>query len=140
MSSQVGRLRSEEHTSELQSRQYLVCRLLLEKKKFIMGPVGGSLQSPAGFDAWEDTAPWYVGLRRLDGLRIRRDPLLRLTDEPAGCALEIAPYLQAFLSTVAVGRFEVMIETGLDELAAPVDRGGRAGQLVRLLFFGRFFF
>src|SRR3712207_6871710 len=27
------RLRSEEHTSELQSRQYLVCRLLLEKKK-----------------------------------------------------------------------------------------------------------
>src|SRR3712207_7709852 len=28
-----GRVRSEEHTSELQSRQYLVCRLLLEKKK-----------------------------------------------------------------------------------------------------------
>src|SRR3712207_8506521 len=27
------RCRSEEHTSELQSRQYLVCRLLLEKKK-----------------------------------------------------------------------------------------------------------
>src|SRR3712207_7569732 len=27
-------LRSEEHTSELQSRQYLVCRLLLEKKKY----------------------------------------------------------------------------------------------------------
>src|SRR3712207_8276306 len=29
----VGGARSEEHTSELQSRQYLVCRLLLEKKK-----------------------------------------------------------------------------------------------------------
>src|SRR3712207_7154411 len=29
------RARSEEHTSELQSRQYLVCRLLLEKKKKI---------------------------------------------------------------------------------------------------------
>src|SRR3712207_7115590 len=28
--------RSEEHTSELQSRQYLVCRLLLEKKKTTM--------------------------------------------------------------------------------------------------------
>src|SRR3712207_7682677 len=27
--------RSEEHTSELQSRQYLVCRLLLEKKKIL---------------------------------------------------------------------------------------------------------
>src|SRR3712207_8715390 len=29
-------IRSEEHTSELQSRQYLVCRLLLEKKKKIL--------------------------------------------------------------------------------------------------------
>src|SRR3712207_8860871 len=28
--------RSEEHTSELQSRQYLVCRLLLEKKKKLL--------------------------------------------------------------------------------------------------------
>src|SRR3712207_8681050 len=33
--------RSEEHTSELQSRQYLVCRLLLEKKKLMI-----SLHSP----------------------------------------------------------------------------------------------
>src|SRR3712207_8209923 len=32
-SSAHERTRSEEHTSELQSRQYLVCRLLLEKKK-----------------------------------------------------------------------------------------------------------
>src|SRR5438445_6304058 len=31
----IRRRRSEEHTSELQSRQYLVCRLLLEKKKTI---------------------------------------------------------------------------------------------------------
>src|SRR5258707_14181202 len=30
--------RSEEHTSELQSRQYLVCRLLLEKKTFSWQP------------------------------------------------------------------------------------------------------
>src|SRR3712207_7974169 len=30
---QITEKRSEEHTSELQSRQYLVCRLLLEKKK-----------------------------------------------------------------------------------------------------------
>src|SRR3712207_7334059 len=32
-SGNVSPSRSEEHTSELQSRQYLVCRLLLEKKK-----------------------------------------------------------------------------------------------------------
>src|SRR3712207_8048421 len=35
---QLGR--SEEHTSELQSRQYLVCRLLLEKKKKIKSYAG----------------------------------------------------------------------------------------------------
>src|SRR3712207_7087147 len=42
----ANRLRSEEHTSELQSRQYLVCRLLLEKKKKIYlrtGPFTHSL-------------------------------------------------------------------------------------------------
>ena len=33
MLEEVEQFRSEEHTSELQSRQYLVCRLLLEKKK-----------------------------------------------------------------------------------------------------------
>src|SRR3712207_8482231 len=36
--------RSEEHTSELQSRQYLVCRLLLEKKKKIK-PITFSLNN-----------------------------------------------------------------------------------------------
>src|SRR3712207_8936483 len=51
-----GGSRSEEHTSELQSRQYLVCRLLLEKKKehrrselharFAIGAVGSHLQPP----------------------------------------------------------------------------------------------
>src|SRR5687767_15763278 len=33
--SNIGNIRSEEHTSELQSLAYLVCRLLLEKKKII---------------------------------------------------------------------------------------------------------
>src|SRR3712207_8284205 len=33
LASSIHLVRSEEHTSELQSRQYLVCRLLLEKKK-----------------------------------------------------------------------------------------------------------
>src|SRR3712207_7411032 len=42
--------RSEEHTSELQSRQYLVCRLLLEKKKTTAAPrpSGQEPAHPAG--------------------------------------------------------------------------------------------
>src|SRR3712207_7835143 len=35
----AGKQRSEEHTSELQSRQYLVCRLLLEKKNTYASPI-----------------------------------------------------------------------------------------------------
>src|SRR3712207_8189167 len=38
----TGSTRSEEHTSELQSRQYLVCRLLLEKKKNIVEHPSGN--------------------------------------------------------------------------------------------------
>src|SRR3712207_6917205 len=38
--------RSEEHTSELQSRQYLVCRLLLENKSVVDRVVGGAPVAP----------------------------------------------------------------------------------------------
>src|SRR3712207_8968794 len=40
------RRRSEEHTSELQSRQYLVCRLLLEKKKLCNASLSTAMTSP----------------------------------------------------------------------------------------------
>ena len=103
---------------------------------FVMGPVGGSLQSPPAFAAQEGTAPWYVGLRRVDSLRIRHDRTLRRTYEQASCVLGIAPYVKDFLAGVPLARFEVMSETGIDELAAPVDRTGR-GSEVRLLFVGR---
>src|SRR5205809_4302942 len=43
-----GHLRSEEHTSELQSRLHLVCRLLLEKKKEVPAAVDGDLHVPLG--------------------------------------------------------------------------------------------
>src|SRR3712207_7191203 len=39
---EVQRGRSEEHTSELQSRQYLVCRLLLEKKQVLLKKIAES--------------------------------------------------------------------------------------------------
>src|SRR3712207_7502522 len=40
----VRHRRSEEHTSELQSRQYLVCRLLLEKKKQLIDEIDAARQ------------------------------------------------------------------------------------------------
>src|SRR5256886_3828535 len=46
--SSILRLRSEEHTSELQSQSNLVCRLLLEKKKHLTRPLSCCLWLPAG--------------------------------------------------------------------------------------------
>src|SRR2546429_5261853 len=43
--------RSEEHTSELQSRLHLVCRLLLEKKKDTLPPAGTTANPSAGSPA-----------------------------------------------------------------------------------------
>ncbi|MFI5065000.1 MAG: glycosyltransferase family 4 protein [Streptosporangiales bacterium] len=104
---------------------------------YLIGPVGGSLDSPPGFAAEEGTAPWYVGLRSLDTLRIRRDPQLRRTYEQADCVLGIAPYVKDFLGGLSLRRFEVMSETGIDELPALADRAGRGDGPVRLLFVGR---
>ena len=59
---------------------------------YVIGPVGGSLTSPPGFDD-EDTAPWYVGLRRVDSWRLAHDPVLRRSYERARVVLGIAPYV-----------------------------------------------
>src|SRR5438874_4769670 len=44
-----GAVRSEEHTSELQSRRDLVCRLLLEKKKILDEPIARAARLHAAF-------------------------------------------------------------------------------------------
>src|SRR5258707_11382794 len=54
--------RSEEHTSELQSRQYLVCRLLLEKKKNRLAPDRQRIRISDKFTSTRES----LELRRLD--------------------------------------------------------------------------
>lgn len=103
---------------------------------FIIGPVGGGLASPPGFAADEGSAPWYMKLREIDGLRRRFDPLLRRTYREADCVLGIADYVREQLEGLALRRFEVMSETGLESLPPPIDRSGRTGT-VRLLYVGR---
>ena len=103
---------------------------------YVIGPVGGSLDTPAGFESDGDTAPWYVGLRRVDRLRVRFDPLLRRTYERAACVVGIAPYVSSFLLGLSIRRFEILSETGLETMPDPVDRLGRTGP-IRLLYVGR---
>lgn len=113
---------------------------------YLLGPVGGSLESPPGFTEEEGTAPWYVGLRALDRLRLRTDPLLRRTYEQAACILGIAPYVEEHLHGLQVQHFAVLSETALEDLPAPVDRPVSSGPTsstpaandeVRLLHVGR---
>ena len=103
---------------------------------FVIGPIGGSLQSPPGFSAEEDTNAWYVGLRGLDRMRLRHDPWLRRTYREASCVIGIAPYVRDVLAATPVKRFEVVSETGIERLPDPVHRAGGPGE-VRLLFVGR---
>ncbi|MFF2633271.1 glycosyltransferase family 4 protein [Microbacterium sp. NPDC058021] len=103
---------------------------------FVIGPVGGSLDSPAAFAAEEGATPWYQRLRRIDGWRMRADPLLRRTYESADCVIGVAEYVREFTSALSLQRFEIMSETAVDAVQPPVDRGSRTGP-VRLLHVGR---
>ncbi|MCR2785006.1 MULTISPECIES: glycosyltransferase family 4 protein [unclassified Microbacterium] len=102
----------------------------------IIGPVGGSLGSPASFAPEEGATPWYQRLRGLDGLRMRHDPLLRRTYESADLVIAIAPYVADFLDRLAIKRLAFMSETAVHDVQAPIDRVGRPGP-VRLLHVGR---
>lgn len=102
----------------------------------IVGPVGGSIQSPAAFRHEEGATPWYQRLRKLDGWRLRHDPLLRGTYESADCIIGVAPYVAESLAGLVLKRFEIMSETAVHEVRPPIDRAGRGGT-VRLLHVGR---
>src|SRR3989442_444982 len=58
--------RSEEHTSELQSRPHLVCRLLLEKKKKL------KFFRKEAVDLWLSWWSYWSGWRRMDRCGVRR--------------------------------------------------------------------
>jgi glycosyltransferase involved in cell wall biosynthesis len=104
--------------------------------RYLVGPIGGGLETPTEFAKDGDTAPWYVGLRRLDRLRMRYDPLLRKTYEDASCVIGIAPYVRELLDHVSVRRLEFLSETGIEVLPPRVDRSEK-GEPIRLLFVGR---
>ncbi|WP_134765941.1 glycosyltransferase family 4 protein [Nocardioides sp. 1609] len=104
---------------------------------YVLGPVGGSLVAPPAFDA-EDTAPWWTGLRRVDGWRMRHDRALRAGYAGAACVLGIAPYVAEALAPVPLRRFEVLSETALRVLPPATPRPApQPGEPLRLLFVGR---
>lgn len=101
----------------------------------VIGPVGGSLSTPPGFADDEGTSPWYQRLRAFDQIRLRYDPLLRRTYDTAACVMVIAPYALEALDCRRVRRFEILSETGLEQLPTLEDR--EPGPVTRLLYVGR---
>ncbi|MFB6612112.1 glycosyltransferase [Agromyces sp. NPDC056379] len=102
----------------------------------ILGPLGGSLDSPPAFVSEEGAIPWYQRLRSIDAFRLRHDPLLRRSFESADCVVGIAPYVRELLAGLSIRRFEAMSDVAMHEVRPPVDRSGRSGP-VRLLHVGR---
>jgi glycosyltransferase involved in cell wall biosynthesis len=102
---------------------------------YVLGPTGGSLETPPAFRDEEGGTPWFVGLRALDRLRLRWDPWLRRGYAGAACVIGIADYVAELLDGVPVRRFVAMSDTGVAALPAPVDRVRGAG--LRVLFVGR---
>jgi glycosyltransferase involved in cell wall biosynthesis len=107
---------------------------------YIIGPLGGALDTPAAFRNEAATAPLFTKLRALDTYRFRHDPWLRASYTGAACILGVAPYVADVLGDIPLQRFEPMLELGIDAVepprAAPANTGAHKGAL-RLLHVGR---
>jgi glycosyltransferase involved in cell wall biosynthesis len=104
----------------------------------VIGPVGGSLGNPDGFEAELGNTPWYMKLRMLDQWRLQHDPLLRRSYGSADCLICIAPYVAHLVRGVPVRKIEFMSDAGVDAL--PSDSFSVKKQdkgVFRILFVGR---
>lgn len=101
---------------------------------YIIGPLGGALETPAAFRAECASAPLFTRLRALDAWRFRHDPWLRASYSRAACVLGVAPYVRDVLAEIPLQRFEPVLELGIDDLPPPSVRPDRP---LRLLHVGR---
>lgn len=103
---------------------------------YIIGPLGGALDTPAAFEQEASSAPMFTRLRTLDRFRFRHDPWLRASYAKAACVLGVAPYVADVLSDIPLRRFEPVLELGIDTVEPKTDRDTPVGQL-KVLHVGR---
>lgn len=103
---------------------------------YVIGPLGGALETPAGFKSEVGSASWFTRLRGLDKWRLAYDPWLRSSYAKAALVLGVAPYMKEILSSVALQRFEPVLELGIESLAPQVERHNSTEKL-NLLHVGR---
>ncbi len=103
---------------------------------YIIGPLGGALDTPVEFRSEASSAPLFTRLRKLDALRFRHDPWLRASYSKAACILGVAPYVQEVLGDIPLQRFEPVLELGIDDVAPTLERQADRGTL-KMLHVGR---
>jgi glycosyltransferase involved in cell wall biosynthesis len=96
---------------------------------YIIGPLGGALDTPEAFRAEAGSAPPFTRLRGLDATRFRFDPWLRASYSRAACILGVAPYVKDILGNVPLKRLESVLELGVDEVAPERPRQMETGRL-----------
>jgi glycosyltransferase involved in cell wall biosynthesis len=104
---------------------------------YILGPLAGSLPTPEGFGETAREKLWFRKLRKLDRFRLRHDPWLRSTYSGAAAVVGVAPYVRDLLEACGPARFEIMSETGVENVSRIGKRAPRGGDPLRLLFVGR---
>jgi glycosyltransferase involved in cell wall biosynthesis len=103
---------------------------------YVIGPLGGALDTPESFQSEAASAPLFTRLRKLDRLRFKYDPFLRETYQKAACVLGVAPYVRDVLQDIPLQRFEPVLELGIDNVEPMHQRQRETGKL-RVLHVGR---
>ncbi len=104
---------------------------------YILGPHAGSIETPQGFRYECQDKQWYRKMRSFDSWRIKLDPWIRKSFSDARVVLGVAPYVREFLSPIKLKRFEIMAETGPDEILEHPKKKTDNTKPLRLLFVGR---
>lgn len=103
---------------------------------YVVGPLGGSLETPKAFRSEAKSAAWFTKARALDHWRFRNDPWLRRSYADAALVLGVAPYVNDILSDIQLRRFETVLELGVQDIPPAPQRDGEKSE-IKLLHVGR---
>ena len=103
---------------------------------YVIGPIGGTIKTPKGFEAEVTGAPTFTRLRQLDHFRFRHDPMLRASYRNASMVLGVASYVRDHIQSMGIKNFVPMLELGVDDVPPPLFREAEPGKL-KMLHVGR---
>lgn len=104
---------------------------------YILGPVGGGVETPSGFRSELGTEPSYVKLREIDGFRLRYDPILRRTYQEAASIICCSGYVAERLSVIKTKRIDLEYEVGFDTIEEPRAAVRQSAGELKMLYAGR---